>query len=75
MSKRRPKLDDLAPLRPLLALPLVICGCAAQSAGEPPLLQETVGMHCPAGSVKECRVWGGNKFTRRYEYCGCRESR
>lgn len=75
MSKRRRKLDDLAPLWLLLALPLVVYGCAAQSAGEPPWLQETVGMHCPAGSVKECRVWGGNKFTRRYEYCGCRESR
>jgi len=60
-----------------------IGGCATQapesatartlsrSLGEPPHLQETLDAVCPPGSIRECLVWGGNKFKKRYEYCGC----
>jgi hypothetical protein len=46
---------------------------SSRSLGEPPHLQETLEVKCPASSVRECRVWGGNKFEKRYEYCGCRQ--
>ncbi|HSD68321.1 MAG TPA: hypothetical protein VLB07_02155 [Woeseiaceae bacterium] len=61
----------------------LIGGCATQapesaaarapsrSLGEQPHLQETLYKVCPARSIRECRVWGGNKFKKRYEYCGC----
>lgn len=56
-----------------LALCIILAGCAAKSVGELPLLQETLYQPCSGGAIKECRVWGGNKFRKRYEYCGCRE--
>ena len=49
--------------------------CASRSVGEPPLLQETLTVQCEYPFIKECRVWGGNKFRKRYEYCGCRDHR
>lgn len=49
-------------------------GCASHSAGHLPLQQETLAARCPVHAVKECVVSGGNKFRKRYEYCGCRES-
>jgi hypothetical protein len=61
----------------------LISGCAIQapesatartpsrSLGEQPHLQETLDAVCPPRSIRECRVWGGNKFKKRYEYCGC----
>jgi hypothetical protein len=56
-----------------LALCFVLAGCATKSAGELPLQQETLYGQCSGRAIKECRVWGGNKFKKRYEYCGCRE--
>ncbi len=65
----------------------LISGCATQapdsatarapsrSLGEQPHLQETLDAVCPARSIRECRVWGGNKFRKRYEYCGCTRPR
>jgi hypothetical protein len=59
----------------ILALVLLQAGCASGSVGDPVLLQETINARCPATALKECVVWGGNKFRKRYEYCGCRETR
>lgn len=59
----------------LLAAAPFQSSCASKSVGELPLLQETVAAQCPAGAIKECLVWGGNKFRKRYEYCGCWEYR
>jgi hypothetical protein len=50
---------------------LVLLGCADQSLGDPPQLQETLEIVCERGALKTCRVIGGNKFKRRYEYCTC----
>lgn len=57
----------------ILALVLLQTGCASRSLGDPVLLQDTVNARCPSHALKECVVWGGNKFHKRYEYCGCRE--
>ena len=40
-----------------------------------PGLRESLEVNCDGGAIKECRVWGGNKFRKRYEYCGCRDLR
>ena len=48
-------------------------GCTTNSAGAAPL-QDTLHGHCPRGEIRQCRVWGGNKFRKRYEYCGCRRT-
>jgi hypothetical protein len=58
----------------ILALVLLQAGCASGSVGDPVLLQDTINARCPANALKECVVWGGNKFRKRYEYCGCRET-
>jgi hypothetical protein len=57
----------------ILALVLLQAGCASRSVGAPVFLQDTINARCPPQEVKECVGWGGNKFRRRYEYCGCRE--
>jgi hypothetical protein len=66
-------LASVAAVGGALALCLIVAGCATKSVGELPLLQETLHRQCSEGAIKECRVWGGNKFSKRYEYCGCRE--
>jgi len=48
-------------------------GCASRSLGEQTLLQESLEGQCVTGDFKECSVWGGKKFKKRYDYCGCRE--
>ena len=58
----------------ILALVLLQTGCASRSVGDPVLLQDTINARCPSNALKECVVWGGNKFRKRYEYCGCRET-
>lgn len=56
------------------AILMLFCGCATHSAGKAPLLQDTLDGRCAGSQIKQCRVWGGNKFRRRYEYCGCRQT-
>lgn len=56
-----------------LLILLLNAGCATRSAGDPMLVKDTIHAQCPARALKECVVWGGNKFRKRYEYCGCRE--
>lgn len=53
---------------------LLLCGCASNSLGEAPQLQETLEVRCAPGAMKTCHVWGGNKFRKRYERCDCGDS-
>jgi hypothetical protein len=59
----------------ILALVLLQAGCASGSAGDRLLVQDTINARCPGNALKECVVSGGNKFRKRYEYCGCRGTR
>lgn len=56
----------------VLALAVLQNACAPQrSVGELPQLQETLTIECPPLAIRECHVWGGNKFRKRYEFCRC----
>lgn len=49
-----------------------LAGCASErSLGDPPHFEETLEIVCGHGEMKYCRVTGGNKFKKRYEYCTC----
>lgn len=70
---RRKPARVLASASGLLLILIMQGGCETQSLREPLWLQETPEGRCLNGKIKQCRVWGGNKFKKRYEYCGCQD--
>lgn len=54
-----------------MAILVLLSGCANQSVLDGAAFSDTLAIQCPSGSVRQCEVWGGNKFKKRYHRCGC----
>jgi len=54
---------------------IFIAGCAPHSLSDPLAFQDTTAPRCPADSIPQCEVWGGNRFKKRYGPCRCSRTR
>lgn len=62
-------------LVPGVAILILLSGCANQSLSDSVAFSDTLAIQCPSGTVRQCELWGGNKFKKRYNRCNCADYR